>query len=97
MDPMPRTLEDHLRDRRARIASWLEQPTEAETATAVCERWIVDLLARDLTLYSRKDLGSLPADLSLVDRLSAEKLEDCPQRSLGRSKTRKARSLTKRL
>jgi hypothetical protein len=43
MDPMPRTLDDHLRDRRARIASWLEQPTEAETATAVCERWIVDL------------------------------------------------------
>ncbi|WP_288048231.1 hypothetical protein [Acidiphilium sp.] len=75
MDPMPRTLEDHLRDRRARIASWLEQHTEAETATAVCERWIVDLLARDLTLYSRQDLGSLPADLSLVDRLSAEKLD----------------------
>ena len=75
MDPMPRTLDDHLRDRRARIASWLEQPTEAETATAVCERWIVDLLARDLTLYSRQDLGSLPADLSLVDRLSAEKLD----------------------
>jgi hypothetical protein len=32
-------------------------------------------LARDLTLYSRQDLGSLPADLSLVDRLSAEKLD----------------------
>ncbi len=46
MDPMPRTLDDHLRDRRARVASWLEQRTEAETATAVCERWIADLLAR---------------------------------------------------
>jgi hypothetical protein len=75
MDPMPRTLDDHLRDRRARVASWLEQHTEAETATAVCERWIADLLARDLTLYSRHDLVSLPADLSLVDRLSAGNLD----------------------
>ena len=72
---MPRTLDDHLRDRRARVASWLEQRTEAETATAVCERWIADLLARGVTLYSRQDLGSLAADLSLVDRLSAEKLD----------------------
>ena len=75
MDLMPRTFDDHLRDRRARVASWLEQHTEAEAATAVCERWITDLLARDLTLYSRQDLGLLPADLSLVDRLSAEKLD----------------------
>jgi hypothetical protein len=72
---MPRTLDDHLRDRRARVASWLEQRAEAEATTAICERWIADLLARDLTLYSRQDLGSLPADLSLVDRLSAEKLD----------------------
>ena len=55
--------------------AWLEQRTEAETATAVCERWIADLLARDLTLYSRQDIGSLPADLNLVDRLSVEKLD----------------------
>jgi hypothetical protein len=75
MDVMPRTFDDHLRDRRARVASWLEQHTEAEAATAVCERWIADLLARDLTLYSRQDIGSLPADLSLVNRLSAEKLD----------------------
>jgi hypothetical protein len=75
MGLMPRTLDDHLRDRRARVASWLEQPTEAETATALCERWIADLLARDLTLYSRQDLRSLPAELSLVDRLSAKKLD----------------------
>ena len=75
MDPMPRTLDNHLRDRRSRVASWLEQRTEAETATAVCERWIADLLARGVTLYSRQDLGSLAADLSLVDRLSAEKLD----------------------
>ena len=61
---MPRTFDDHLRDRRARVASWLEQRTEAETAGAVCEGWIEDLLARDLTLYSRQDIGSLPADLS---------------------------------
>jgi hypothetical protein len=75
MDLMPRTFDDHLRERRARVASWLEQRTEAETAIAVCERWIADLLARDLALYSKQDLGSLPADLSLVDRLSAEKLD----------------------
>ena len=75
MDLMPRTFDDHLRDRRARVAAWLEQRTEAETATAVCERWIADLLARDLMLYSRQDIGSLPADLNLVDRLSVEKLD----------------------
>jgi len=75
MDLMPRTFDDYLRDRRARVAAWLEQRTEAETATAVCERWIADLLARDLMLYSRQDIGSLPADLNLVDRLTAEKLE----------------------
>lgn len=75
MNLMPRTVDGHLRDRRARVASWLEQRTEAEAAAAVCEGWIEDLLARHLTLYSRQDVGSLPADLSLVDRLSAEKLD----------------------
>lgn len=75
MDPMPRTFDDHLRDRRARVAAWLEQRTEAETATAVCEHWIADLLARDIMLYSRQDIRSLPADLNLVDRLSVEKLD----------------------
>jgi hypothetical protein len=35
---MPRTLDDHLRDRRARVASWLEQRAEAEATTAICER-----------------------------------------------------------
>ncbi|HUC67400.1 MAG TPA: hypothetical protein VMA53_18300 [Stellaceae bacterium] len=72
---MPRRFDDHLRDRRARVAAWLEQRTEAETATAVCERWIADLFARDLMVYSRQDIGSLPADLNLVDRLSVERLE----------------------
>ena len=32
-------------------------------------------VARDLMLYSRQDIGSLPADLNLVDRLSVEKLD----------------------
>jgi hypothetical protein len=39
----------------------------------VCEHWIADLLAHELTLYSPRNLDSLPADLSLVDRLSAGK------------------------
>ena len=74
MKLMPRTPDDHSRDRRARVACWLEQRTEAEAAAAVCEGWIEDLLARDRTPYSRQDIDSLPADLSLVDRLSAAKL-----------------------
>jgi hypothetical protein len=64
------TLDDYLHDRRTRIDSWLEQHTEAEAATAVCESWIADLLDRGLTLHSRQDLASLPADMRLVDRLS---------------------------
>jgi hypothetical protein len=72
---MPRTFDDYLRDRRTRIASWLQLNTEAGGATAVCESWLADLLDRDLALYSRQDLASLPADLSLVDRLSTAKLD----------------------
>ena len=90
---MPRTLDDHLRDRRARVASWLEQRTEAEIATAVCERWIADLLERGLTLYSRQDLGSLAAESEVLSIGCLPKnLMACPQPSPGRSKTRKARS-----
>lgn len=42
---------------------------------SLCEGWIADLLARDLTLYSRQDISSLPAELGLVDRLSAENFD----------------------
>lgn len=69
------TLDDCLHDRRTRIDSWLEQHTEAEAATAVCESWIADLLDRGLTLHSRQDLASLPADMRLVDRLSTAKFD----------------------
>ena len=72
---MPRTLDDYLHDRRTRIDSWLEQHTEAEAATSVCESWIADLLDRGLTLHSRQDLASLSADMRLVERLSAAKFE----------------------
>lgn len=72
---MPRSFEDYLDDRRMRIASWLEVRNEAEAATAVCESWIADLLDRGLTLHSRHDLASLPADLLLVDRLAAAKFD----------------------
>jgi hypothetical protein len=41
----------------------------------VCECWIADLLDRGLTLHSRHDLESLPADLNLFDRLSAAGLD----------------------
>ncbi len=70
---MPRTFDDYLHDRRARIDSWLEQQNEAEPATTVCETWITDLLDQGLALHSRHDIASLPADLLLVDRLSAAK------------------------
>ncbi len=69
------TLDDYLHDRRTRIDSWLEQHTEAEAATAVCESWIADLLDCGLTLHSRQDLASLPTDMRLVDRLSAAKFD----------------------
>ena len=72
---MQRSFDDYLHDRRMLIDSWLEQHTEAEAVTAVCESWIADLLDRGLTLYSRHDLASLPADMSLVDRLSAAKFD----------------------
>ena len=73
---MPRTFDDYLHDRRARIDSWLEQQNEAEPATTVCESWIADILDRGLTLYSRHDLASLPADMRLIDRLSTAKLDE---------------------
>lgn len=73
---MPRSFEDYLNDRRMRIALWLEDCSEAETATAVCESWIEDLLDCGLTLHSRHDLASLPADMILVDRLTAARLDD---------------------
>ena len=75
VEMMQCSFDDYLHDRRTRIDSWLEQHTEAEAVTAVCESWIADLLDRGLTLYSRHDLVSLPADMSLVDRLSAAKFD----------------------
>jgi hypothetical protein len=72
---MPRTFDNYLLDRRARIDSWLEQHTEAEAVTAVCENWIADILDRGITLYSRHDLASLPADLDIVDRLSTARFD----------------------
>lgn len=72
---MPRTFDDYLHDRRARIDSWLEQHTEADAVTVVCENWIADILDRGFTLHSRHDLASLPADMLLVDRLSAAKFD----------------------
>ncbi len=72
---MQRTFDDYLHDRRARIASWLEQQNEAGPATTVCETWIADLLDRGLALHSRHDLASLPTDMLLVDRLSAAKFD----------------------
>ena len=74
MNQMLRTLDKYFRERRARIVSWLEGRTEAEAAVAVCERWLVDLLDRDITLWSPRDLASLPPELSLVRRLSEAKL-----------------------
>lgn len=75
IEMMPRTLDDYLHDRRTRIDSWLEQRTEAEAATAVCESWIADILDCGFTLNSRQDLASLPADMRLVGRLSAAKFD----------------------
>ena len=76
VEMMQRTFDDYLHDRRRRIDSWLEQQNEAEPATTtVCESWIADILDRGLTLYSRHDLASLPADMRLIDRLSTAKLD----------------------
>ena len=46
-----------------------------QAAGAVCDSWIADVLNRGLTLHSRHDLASLPADLNLFDRLSAAGLD----------------------
>lgn len=76
MKLMPRMLDDHSRDRRARVECWLERRTEAEAAAAVCEGWIEDLMACGRTLCSGEDINLLPAHLSLLNRLSTAKL-DC--------------------
>ena len=71
----PRTLDEYQCDRRMRIDSWLEQHSEVEAVTTVCESWIADLLNRSFALHSRWDLASLPADMSLVDRLFVAKFD----------------------
>ena len=72
---MPWTIEEYVRERRARASDWRDQPGEADTAIAICEAWIADVLARGFTLKQGQDWTSLPADLRLTDRLSAKGLD----------------------
>lgn len=72
---MPWTFEEYVRGRRARAAAWRDQPGEADTAIAICEAWIADVLAQGVTLEHGQDWTSLPADLRLADRLSAAGLD----------------------
>lgn len=67
---MPRTFEDYRRERRARIAGWLSQGTEAEIVTGLCETWVRDLLNSGREPRSRHDLSHLPPELNLAARLS---------------------------
>jgi hypothetical protein len=67
---MPQAVDDHLRDRRAHIARWLAQHTEADTVTGICETWVRDLADSSREPHSRHDLPGLPPELSLVARLS---------------------------
>lgn len=60
---------------RERINLWLtQQPAEFEAAIEVCERWIEDLLMRNLALHHLHDLASLPPEMSLADRLVSANL-----------------------
>ena len=67
---MPRTFEDYLCERRARIACWLSQRTEADIVAAVCERWVHDVVDSGREPHSRDDIPGLPPELSLITRLS---------------------------
>ncbi len=66
---MPRPYDEYLRERRARIAGWLAQRTEADIVTGICERWVRDLADNGRVLHSRHDLPALSTELSLVTRL----------------------------
>jgi hypothetical protein len=70
MKPMPRTFEDHLRERRARIATWLSQRTEADIVIGLCERWVRDLVESGREPHARHDIPGLPPELDLAIRLS---------------------------
>lgn len=72
---MPWTFEEYVRGRRARASAWRDQPGDADIAIAICEAWIADVLAQGFTLEQGQDWTSLPADLRLTDRLSAEGLD----------------------
>lgn len=69
MDPMPQQFDDDPRERRAHIAGWLAQRTEADIVTGICERWVRDLADGGRVLHSRHDLPALSPELSLVTRL----------------------------
>jgi hypothetical protein len=67
---MPRTFEDHLRERRARIAMWLSQRTVADIVTGLCERWVRDLVDSGREPHARHDIPGLPPELDFAIRLS---------------------------
>lgn len=62
-------------ERRLRAAAWRDQSDEADIAIAICLTWIADVSAQGFVLESRQDWASLPIDLHLVDRLSAQGLD----------------------
>jgi hypothetical protein len=71
---MSQTIDQSLRARRARIASWLDQHTDAALAIGICKRWISDLVDSNQRLHSRHDLPGLPPPFCLITRLSEANL-----------------------
>jgi hypothetical protein len=67
---MPRIFDVSLRERRARIACWIAQRTDADIVTGLCEAWVHDLVDGGYEPQSRHELPGLPSELSLVNRLS---------------------------
>lgn len=83
-------------ERRLRAAAWRSQSDEADIAIAICVTWIADVSDKGFVLESKKDWVSLPIDLHLVDRLSAQgldglssalkwQLEDCSEQRPARA------------
>lgn len=72
---MPLTFEECIKGRRARASAWRDRRGEANIAIAICEAWIADVLAQGFMLEQGLDWTSLPDNLRLAGRLSAEGLD----------------------
>lgn len=67
---MLQTHDDYLRERQARVRSWLSEGADAENVCRICAQWICDLVEDGHRPSTAGDISNLPTGLNLITRLA---------------------------